>query len=314
MKRFAYLCLVLLATAFAGTAAAQHNHDESEHHSHDEETHHDGIVVLSPAEMREFNIVVATAGPDTIARTLELPGEVRANADRLAHIVPRFDGIVTDVRVRIGDRVSKGQVLAIVEGNQSLAPFSVKTLISGTVIAKHITLGEAAGRDRDAFVIADLSSVWVDLTVYQRDLEDVKAKQMASVFVGHGEVSQRGRIDYVTPIVDEATRTATARIVLDNREQKWRPGMFVTGRVTVAEGVVPVAVTTDAIQRLGARQVVFVQTAEGFVTRDVTIGAASDARVEIVHGLRAGDRYVSAGAFTLKAELEKNAFGDGHAH
>lgn len=231
----------------------------------DEHGHEDqgDIVRLSQEEILEFGIELAAASPSTIVSTLPVPGEVQPNADRLAHIVPRYSGIVTGVNVSIGNQVAQGQTLAVVEGDESLAPFDVITLIAGTVIEKHITLGEAVGREGPAFVIADLSSVWVDLTVYQRDLDHVETGQTVEVYVGH-DLRARGTISYVTPIVSEETRTATARVVLSNKQGKWRPGMFVTARIIVSDATVPVAVTRTALHTFEGNTVVFVETEDGF--------------------------------------------------
>lgn len=300
----------LLIVVWAVAAPALHHLPTAAAQSHDE---HEDLVRLSADEIAEFGLEMATVGPSTIVTTLAVPGEVRANADRLAHIVPRYSGIVTDVNVDIGDTVDKGQTLAVVEGDESLAPFDVITLISGTVIAKHITLGEAVGRESPAFLIADLSSVWVDLTVYQRDLDRVEAGQPVDVYVGHDRRT-RGTISYVTPIVNEKTRTATARVVLPNPRGEWRPGMFITGRIVVHDDTVPVAVTRTALHTLAGRTVVFVETEEGFAPRPVDVGRQDQEHAEILGGLAAGERYVSVGGFTLKAELGKDSFGDGHAH
>lgn len=280
--------------------------------AHEREEHED-IVRLSPAEIQEFGIELSTSGPETIVTILSIPGEVQPNADRLAHIVPRYSGIVTGVNVSVGDRVRQGQTLAVVEGDESLAPFDVITLLSGTVIEKHITLGEAVGREGSAFVIADLSSVWVDLTVYQRDLDRVEVGHSVDVYVGH-ELETRGTISYVTPIVSEQTRTATARVVLPNKDGRWRPGMFVTARVIVSDATVPVAVTRTALHTFEGNTVVFVETEDGFAPRPVRIGRTDTNAAEVLEGLEVGERYISNGGFTLKAELGKEALGEGHAH
>ena len=309
--RVSHFLAVLVFTGQA-IAPAQQVAAQDEH-GHEEPEGHEGAVEMSPQDIAEFGIEIATAGASTIVSALAVPGEVQPNADRLAHIVPRYSGIVTGVTVGIGDQVSEGQTLAVVEGDESLAPFDVKTLISGTVIEKHITLGEAVGREGPAFVIADLSSVWADLTVYQRDLDRVHVGQSVDIYVGH-ELRTRGTISYVTPIVDEQTRTATARIVLVNSRGEWRPGMFVTARIIVSDASVPVAVTRTALHTLEGQTVVFVESEEGFVPRPVEIGRMDGDSVEVLEGLVAGESYVSAGGFTLKAELGKAAFGDGHGH
>lgn len=306
MTRPAFLALLLTAAVGLNPiAAAAQDHDD--HDDHD-------LVQLTPAEIAEFGIEISTAVAGIIETSLELPGEVRPNDDRLAHIVPRYSGIVTEVLAGIGDKVKQGQVLAVIENDASLTNFQVKTLISGTVIAKHVTLGEAASRDRDIFVIADLSTVWIDLTVYQRDLDRVEVGQQAQIFVGHDPVRGTANISYVTPIVDEHTRTATARLELANSDKFWRPGMFVTARVIIDRTEVPVTVPRSALHSFEGNQVVFVATVEGFRPRPVELGLQGETDIEITAGLVAGDRYVSDGGFTLKAELGKEAFGDGHGH
>ncbi|GJM44120.1 MAG: cation efflux system protein [Gemmatimonadota bacterium] len=337
MNRFVALMAGLATVLLSSPSRAEDDHDHSahDHSTHDDAAAHDDhgddshadhedyadyddhaeVVPLTASELAEFEIHVATAGPDTIETYLMLPGEVRANADRLAHIVPRFAGIVTEVRAHVGDVVEKGQVLAIVESDESLAPFEVRTLIRGTVIEKHIALGEAASRDRDTFVIADLSSVWVDLAVYQRDLRRVRVGQPVRVFVGHELVPDRGTISYITPIVNETTRTATARVVLPNPEGRWRPGMFVRGHLLVEKSTAEVAVPRTALHTYENRTVVFVETAEGFVPRVVQVGQEGQDTVALDSGLTAGERYVSQGGFTIKAELGRDSLGHaGHAH
>ena len=97
---------------------------------------------------------------------------MRPNADRVAHIAPRFPGIVRDVRKRVGDEVQAGDVLAIVE-SESLSSYEVRAAFAGTVIARHIAPGEAARREEAAFIVADLSNVWVEINVYQQALPQV---------------------------------------------------------------------------------------------------------------------------------------------
>jgi len=312
MRSFAPLMALALGLTLAAPVVALAQEEPGEQHDDHEEPAE--IVRLSPEELAEFGIEVTTAGPGTVERHLSLPGEVQPNADQLAHIVPRYSGIVVEVRAKIGDVVSKGQVLAIIESDESLNTYELKTLIAGTVIDKHITLGEAVSRDGVTFVIADLSSVWVDLTVYQRDLARVMVGQTAVIQTAHSNTNHTGSISYVTPVVDEATRTATARVVLPNRESAWRPGMFVTAMVLVERASVPVAVPRTALHTFEGQTVVFLATDEGFTPRSVELGLAGATHVEILAGLAPGERYVSAGGFTVKAELAKESFSGGHGH
>jgi cobalt-zinc-cadmium efflux system membrane fusion protein len=309
--------LVLCALACESEDEALHGQDRhsdrQEAGGHDE---HEGeqAVRLSDAQMAEFGITIERAGPESIEKFVELPGEVQPNADRLAHLVPRFEGIVTKVHKRVGDSVAKGDVLATIESSESLAPYELKTLIAGTVIARHITRGEAVARESEAFVVADLGTVWVDFSIYQRDLTRVRVGQPVAISAGRGLGEAVGSISYITPIVDEATRTATARVVLPNPNGSWMPGMFVTGIVTIETAQVPVAVLHSAVQTVAQNTIVFVPAEDGLEPRSVVIGRRDRDRIEILEGLASGDRYVSQGSFILKSELEKEGFEAGHGH
>jgi cobalt-zinc-cadmium efflux system membrane fusion protein len=308
MRRSNLLIVLLLLPAMLawtpvrGGVDLAHDHDAADH------------VRLTPAVQAEFGIRVAAAGPAMIEQTVSLPGEVRPDADRLVHITPRYDGIVTEVRAELGDRVAAGQVLAVVENDATLAPYSLQAGLAGTVIAKHLVRGEAVGRGEAVYVVADLSRVWVDLSVFQRDLARVAPGQAVRLFLDHDLAGPEATIAYMTPVVDPETRTATARVVLDNAGGRWRPGMFLTGEVVVERRLAAVAVPVGAVQTVHGGPAVFVAEDDAFHARPVRVGSNDAAHVEIVAGLAAGELVAVAGAFVLKAELEKAAFDDGHNH
>lgn len=195
-----------------------------------------------------------------------------------------------------------------------LTRYEISAPINGTVVAKHIALGEQLEGDANVYTISDLNNVWANLTVYQKNLAIVRKGQQVSIRADRTGAETVGVIDYVSPIVDESTRSATARVVIENTQGRWRPGMFVTGRVKVRDLEVTLAVPRSAIQTIDTRSVVFVQTRRGFELRPVEIGVADRTQVEIISGLEQGQRYVTVNGFTLKAELGKAEFGQGHGH
>jgi len=190
----------------------------------------------------------------------------------------------------------------------------IRAPFSGTLIGKHITLGEVVTTETTVFELADLTEVWGHLTVYQKDLDRIRPGQEVTIAARDGVGEAKGTIVYVSPVVEESTRTAEARVVLPNTDGRWRPGQFVTGRVELKSFDVLIRIPITALQTLDEQSCVFVETDVGFDLRPVKIGQADEDYVEVVSGLNAGERYIAQGAFALKAELGKESFGGGHSH
>lgn len=189
--------------------------------------------------------------------------------------------------------------------------------LGGIVTRRHATIGEVMGPEvgEAPFVVADLSSVWVNLTVYQRDLARVQAGQPVTITFGHGIPAAHGTIAFVSPALDETTRTATARVVLDNPRGEWRPGLFVSGRVDTGAEPAAVTVPRSAVTELNGKKVIFVATDAGFEPRPVRLGRVGPQAAEVVAGLSPGEHYVARNVLALKAELNRAALEHaGHAH
>lgn len=183
--------------------------------------------------------------------------------------------------------------------------YEIAAPIDGTVVEKHIVLGEVFKDDSNpCFVIADLTSVWVDLKVHQQDLSHIRPG-LAAVIKGGEDLQTEGAIAFVSNVVSESSHMAFARMTIPNADGRWRPGLFVTGQIVIDEVSAGVAVPKDALVRLDGQTCVFLQTDRGFVPQTVTVGRSNDSSVEITAGLKAGQQYVARGAYTLKAELNK---------
>lgn len=192
--------------------------------------------------------------------------------------------------------------------------FEIQAPFAGTIIERHITLGEKVNTDSEVFTIADLSTVWIDIDVYQKDLALIQKGQVVQIEIGHDKQSVIGKIAWVGPLVGESTRTATARVVVPNPIGVLRPGLFVNAKVAVSSNMADIVVPKSALQTFEDRTVVFVRTEEGFKPQPVKLGRRNTTRVEVLSGLETGQTYVSKGAFLLKSQLSKAAFGDGHNH
>jgi membrane fusion protein, heavy metal efflux system len=291
--------------------------DEHEGHGHEERASESaGVIRLSEEDIRDFGIKLVKAGPGRLDVHVNLPGEIVLNKDKVAHVGPRFGGVVRSVRANLGDKVYKGKTLATVESNESLQYYALKAPISGIVIEKHISPGEVLGDDAEPFVVADLSTLWVDLRVYQKDLPFVKTGQKAHITAGPGHPEIEGTISYLSQVIDSETRTVLARLVLPNKTGYWRPGLFVTGEVAVDAEEVPIVIPSKAVAQLDEEKNVFVQAEGGFKAVPVKTGRSNRTHVEIVSGLKLGQTYVADGAFVVKAQAQKFNFDPhaGHNH
>ncbi|MGI8671831.1 MAG: efflux RND transporter periplasmic adaptor subunit [Luteitalea sp.] len=351
----------------------------------------EGKVQLGADQVRSAGIVIGTAGPRVMQTTIELPGEVKVDDTRMARVVPRLQGVVTNVLKKAGDRVRRGEVMAVLNSRElaaaksaylaanheeefarvavereealwkkkisaeidylqarraldeaalnqrlaeqqlrvlgvaaaalptldaapaeSLARNEVRSPIDGTILERNVTTGESVTADALIFSVADLSRVWVELSVYAKDLGAVRQGQAATVVSADLGIEANGRIDFIGQLVGEETRSAVARLTLANAAGTWRPGLFVTVRLVREQTTVPVAVSADAVQTFRDWQVVFVRVGDWFEARPLQLGRTDGSWVEVLSGLEAGDRYAAANSFAVKAEISK--LGASHDH
>jgi cobalt-zinc-cadmium efflux system membrane fusion protein len=194
----------------------------------------------------------------------------------------------------------------------SFAVYELRAPAAGTVIEKHITLGEVVETNSDVLVIADLSTIWANVTVYAQDTPHINVGQTAHLSAEGFAHEATGTVSYISSVIAEATRTATARVLVSNLERRWKPGTFVTARIVLGTEPVRTLVPNDVIQMVENTPMVFVPEDDAFAPRPVTVGRANATHSQILAGLEPGDRYVSTGAFVLKAELGKGKGGHDH--
>ncbi|WP_454642809.1 divalent metal ion exporter adaptor subunit IhpB [Bradyrhizobium liaoningense] len=303
--RYSVFILVAAALAYAGYKMLPPAVTKPTPTEKTEKEEHADSVMLSDAKIETAGIELAKASPGVLRDSLLLNGIVQPNQEALVQVTPRFPGVVREVRKRLGDRVQKGDVLAIVESNQSLTPYELKAPLAGTVIDRQTTLGEYVSEQKPAFVIADLSTVWVDFSVYRRDLKRVGIGDQVFIDPADGGPPIEAKVSYLSPVGSSDTQSAIARTVVANSEQRLRPGLFITGRLTLSEKKVDVAVKASALQTWENRTVVFVRSGEKFDARDVEVGERDSQLVEITFGILEGDVYAAQNSFVIKAELAK---------
>jgi Cu(I)/Ag(I) efflux system membrane fusion protein len=182
---------------------------------------------------------------------------------------------------------------------------------SGVVTEKLVQEGQYVNIGEPLFSIADLSTVWVELEVFESDFPLLSTGQEVAIAAKSypGQVFQ-GKVDYIYPFLDPRTRTVRVRVALPNPELKLKPEMFVTGRIMVplADSLV---VPAGAVMVTGNRQMVWVESQPGvFVPREVTMGAKSAGEAQILAGLRAGEKVAVSGAYLIDSEAQLSGGGE----
>ena len=192
-------------------------------------------------------------------------------------------------------------------GGAGLNRFEIRAPFDGTIVEKHLALGEAVKEDASIFTIADLRTVWAEFAVAPKDLATVRVGQKVVVSSSAFESKVEGAVSYVGALLGEQTRTARARVTLSNPQGAWRPGLFVTVSVLGDSQGAPLVVSADAIQSIENKPVVFKAITGGFAATPVKVGRTDGKHVEVVGGLKAGDKVASSNTFILKADLGKSS-------
>jgi cobalt-zinc-cadmium efflux system membrane fusion protein len=189
---------------------------------------------------------------------------------------------------------------ALANKSDFAAVFSLTSPISGTVVERNATVGATVGSDATVFKIVDISSVWIDANVFEKDVARVKLGQQVNVSVTAfpGAVFS-GKVILVSTVVDPDTRSVKVRTEVQNHDGRLKPDMFANVEIITDVNRTSISIPQTALLNDGGQAVVFVAAGSGFEKRTVTPGIQSDDRIEITSGLKAGDKVVTKGNYLL---------------
>ena len=226
--------------------------------------------------------------------------EAAQNADSLVAAARR--------RLQYWD-ISDDQLAELERSGTVRRTMTLRAPSDGVVLEKNVVQGQAVMAGAPLFQIADLSTVWLEADAFESDIGAVRVGQHAEVaFDAYPGEPVHGRVAFVYPTVDPASRTGKVRIELANPGDRLRPGLFAAVRIVAPLGVRGVVIPRQAALVTGDRQLVFVEdSANRFGPRLVELGVETDSLVEVRGGLRAGERVVATAAFLLDAESNLGA-------
>jgi membrane fusion protein, heavy metal efflux system len=189
---------------------------------------------------------------------------------------------------------------ALVNKPDLAAVFSLTSPIEGIVVERNATIGATVGTDANLFKIIDISAVWIDANVFEKDLERVKVGQEVKVTVpAFPGTTFSGKVILVNSVVDPDTRTVKVRTEVPNPDGRLKPDMFANVQIITDLHRSAISIPQSAVLKDGDKTVVFVVDGNAYKKRVVTVGIQGNDRIEIVDGLNAGDKVVVKGNYLL---------------
>lgn len=270
----------------------------------------EGRTKIETSVAKALEIETNIAGTVVLQQTINVFGKITPNIERVRHVSARFVGVIKSVSSSIGDVVRKGQILASVESNESLKLYSIKAPIDGVITQRNANTGEQTNA-QPLFVIADTSTVWVDLSIFPVDRERVQIGAPVSFVLTNSNQVTEAKISNIN-VIAEANQSVIARMVVDNKNGKFLPGSYVKAKIKVGEHAVPLAVKRSGLQGFRDFTVVYAQIGEEYEVRMLELGRQDDTWIEVLGGLQPGTRYVSENSYIIKADIEKS--GASHDH
>ncbi|MGK2905963.1 MAG: efflux RND transporter periplasmic adaptor subunit [Desulfuromonadales bacterium] len=246
---------------------------------------------------------------------LALRSAEELKASRIAAIAANGAGLVSSARQRLKLwGVSESQLVALEQGGEPVVQLPISTPLSGVVIEKLVVEGQYVAEGEALFSVADLSTVWVELALYENEFPAVAIGQQVTITSqSYPDEQFVGKVSYIYPFLDAQTRTVKVRVMMPNPGLRLKPDMYVEGTLHEELGTgytVPVTAVIDT----GRRKVVWVQEKAGlFTPRDVKVGARLGDRVQILAGVDNFDTIAVSGSYLIDSEAQLRGPG-GNAH
>jgi len=207
-------------------------------------------------------------------------------------------------------KLSESQINQIETSGKVKENFPVYATVSGTVSDKLVTQGDYIKQGQPLLKIANLNTVWASFDVYENQIDLFKKGQEVMVTTNaYANKEFKGNVDFIDPIINNRTRTIKLRTVLNNKEDLFKPGMFVEGKIegTTSNKEIILSIPSSAILWTGKRSVVYLKAYLNetiFELREITIGSKIGDNYQVLAGLNNGDEIVTNGAFTVDAAAQ----------
>lgn len=259
---------------------------------------------------KQMGITTSIISSQQLSETVTVYGEIKLAPNAERHISARFPGLVTQLKVELGQQVKKGQHLFTVESDESLQQYQVFAPISGVISEQNINVGEQTLTDK-LLTITNTANLFAELKVYPLDWQKVKKGAVVTIRSTENNSQVTTQIfDHLVALNDHQAKVFRAKI--DNRDGQISVGEFVSGEISVAQYQVPLAVDVDALQGFRDFTVVYQKIGQQYEVRMLELGRRDGQWVEVLSGIKAGSEYVSGNSYLIKADIDKA--GAAHDH
>lgn len=271
------------------------------------------LAMLDSIELGEARSSYLQAASEAAVVQAGFARAQRLNAD---NIIPEKDYLRAraeheKARASLHAAADTLRMMGVIPEKLSGSVFPLTAPFAGTVIEKKAVRGELAQPDTSLFTVADLSTLWIEADLFEKDLGKVRIGAHATVTLTAypGEVFT-GRLTYISSTMDKETRTVKARVEVPNPDGRLKPEMFATVAIDTGGSVKALRVPEDAVLLMQGQSTVFVAERGGFEPRAVEVGERAQGYAVLKSGVAAGERVVARGAYALKARLLKSQIGD----
>jgi multidrug efflux pump subunit AcrA (membrane-fusion protein) len=275
--------------------------------------HDKNIVTLTKENLQHITLETEPAALGSLGMTLKAAGRISANLNKTARITSTLEGRLTKLNFDLNDRVKTGDVMALVESPELLGrALELKAPIDGIVTERNATPGELVDKSKPVYTISDPTQLWAIAEVRERDIAAIKLGQDAAftVLAYPGE-KFHGKVLLIGNVVEAGSRTVEVRIAVGNADGRLKAGMFADVEIvtTILDNVL--LIPDHALETDGESRIVFVALdGNKFEKRVVKPGLEQSGRVQILEGIKPGEKIVTEGGFILKSEMLKDQLGE----
>lgn len=270
----------------------------------------EGRTRITPEMASKMRIITENVQPQQFNETLAVFGKMTLAPNAVTHVSARFSGEVKQLYVKLGDKVSKGQILMTVESNESLQPYTIYAPSNGLITVQNTATGQQTN-GQSLLTITDTSKLVAELSVFPLDVQKVNIGVRVKIHITGQTAPITAQItDSLFELNSDQAKIFRAEI--DNSQGLLSAGQFFKAEIALRSYPVTMAVKSDGLQGFRDFTVVYAKVGDQYEVRMLEIGRKAGPWVEVLSGITLGTEYVALNSYLIKADIEKS--GASHDH